>query len=125
MKRRVLDVGNCDMDHGSLRGMLAQNFNVEVDQAHSADGAHASLADKKYDLVTINRVFDRDGTYGIELIKGIKANPEFASIPVMLISNYPDHQDQAILAGAVPGFGKKSIRDAATIELLRPYLMVQ
>jgi CheY-like chemotaxis protein len=125
VKRRVLDVGNCAMDHGNLHAMLSQHFDVEIDQVHSAESAQTSLASKDYDLVTINRVFDQDGSYGIDLIKIIKANPKYASIPVMMITNFPDHQAQAIQAGAIPGFGKKNIRDPSTVELLRPYLTAQ
>jgi hypothetical protein len=32
----------------------------------------------------------------------------------MLITNYPEHQDAAIAAGAVRGFGKKELAAAET-----------
>lgn len=122
MARRVLDVGNCSMDHGTLQGVLSQHFEVVVDQAHTIDDAEAKLAANKYDLVTVNRVFDQDGAYGLDLIRKIKARPANAELPVMLITNFPEHDAQAVAAGAVPGFGKKRVREATTVELFKKYL---
>ncbi len=38
---------------------------------------------------------------------------------MMLISNYADAQSQAVDAGALPGFGKSDLHQAATLEMLQ------
>ena len=45
-----------------------------------------------------------------------------AALPVMLVSNYPDAQQEAQAAGAVPGFGKAQVSSPETLDLLRTYL---
>lgn len=65
-------------------------------------------------LLLVNRVLDGRfdvGGSGIELIRQIAA--QAGPIPLMLISNYKDAQQQAEEAGALPGFGKSQIADAA------------
>ena len=44
------------------------------------------------------------------------------SIPVMLVTNYPEHQQQAIAAGAEPGFGKAELASPATLAKLAKFL---
>jgi CheY-like chemotaxis protein len=80
------------------------------------------LRTRKVDLVTVNRKLDRDYTDGLEVIKTIKADPQVGSVPVMLVTNYEEHQQTAIEAGCVPGFGKLSVNEPATREALKPYL---
>jgi len=43
-------------------------------------------------------------------------------VPVMLVSNYQEAQQQAVGAGAVPGFGKDSLGRPSMIALLKPFL---
>jgi hypothetical protein len=40
----------------------------------------------------------------------------------MLVTNYPQHQAEAVAAGAVRGFGKLEYGDPATLEKLRAVL---
>ena len=79
-------------------------------------------AARDVDLVTVNRKLDRDYTDGIEVIKRIKSDPDVGSVPVMLVTNYDEHQETAIQQGCVRGFGKLAINDEATHELLKPFL---
>src|SRR5436190_21930681 len=106
MAKRVLDVGQCGPDHGSIRSYLKRNFGCEVVQVDDAAGALAQLKNGQFDLVLVNRKLDVDYSDGIEVIRQLKAEPNVASVPIMLITNYPEHQDAAIVAGAVRGFGK-------------------
>ena len=80
------------------------------------------LREKKIDLVTVNRKLDRDYTDGIEVVKAIKADPEVGSVPVMLVTNYEEHQETAMQEGCVRGFGKLEIGDDSTRQLLEPFL---
>ena len=109
MARRVLDVGNCSMDHTAIRSMLEKSFGAEVTQAHGPDDALALLGGEKFDLVLVNRKLDQDYSDGLEIIKAIKKDAALSAVPCMLITNYSEHQEAAVAAGAVPGFGKKEL----------------
>ncbi len=121
-KRRVLDVGNCGPDHSSMRRMLATNFDAEVLQTHGLDDTLAALKQQPVDLVLINRKLDHDYSDGTEILKQIKAKPEYVALPVMIITNYAEHQTSAVELGAIPGFGKLEINSAETRAKLTPIL---
>jgi CheY-like chemotaxis protein len=122
MSKRVLDVGNCVPDHAAIRRLVEGNFDAEVIQAHGADDALAALVADRFDLVLVNRKLDRDYSDGIEVIRQIKAEPRTAAVPVMLITNYSDHQDTAVAAGAERGFGKLEFDRPETLDRLRAFL---
>jgi CheY-like chemotaxis protein len=106
MSKRVLDVGQCGPDHSTIRAYLTRNFDCEVVQAHNADDALAQLNSGRFDLILVNRKLDADYSDGIDVIRQLKSNPATAGVPVMLVTNYPEHQDAAMAAGAIRGFGK-------------------
>jgi hypothetical protein len=56
------------------------------------------------------------------VIRQIKSDPQWASLPMMLITNYLEHQDAAVAAGAVRGFGKGDLGADETLAQLRHYL---
>jgi CheY-like chemotaxis protein len=122
MSKRVLDVGNCDYDHGAIRRLLQQHFGADVFRAHDAQQAEELLRHECVDLVLVNRLLDRDHSEGLAIIHMIKQSPEWAQTPVMLLTNYEQHQQTAIAAGAEPGFGKADLQAPATLEKLRPFL---
>ena len=119
---RVLDVGNCDPDHGAIHRMLTEAFDVHVDRVMFVPDAMKKLADVVYDLVLVNRLVFDDSSPGMELVRQIKSDDRARNIPIMLISNFADAQSEATAAGAVPGFGKAAVGDSATIDLLSEYL---
>lgn len=114
MPKRVLDVGQCGPDHYSIRSFLTRNFDCEVVQVDDAAGALAELRDGQFDLVLVNRKLDCDYSDGVDVIRALKADPQAASAPVMLVTNYPEHQEVAIQAGAIRGFGKLEFGDPDT-----------
>jgi CheY-like chemotaxis protein len=116
MPKRVLDVGNCGPDHATVSSFLKRNFDCEVDRAHDAEDTLRRLADHSYDLVLVNRKLDVDYSDGMEVIRRIKANAKTAKVPVMLITNHPEHQDAAVAAGAIRGFGKLEYNEPTTRE---------
>ena len=122
MSKTVVDCGNCGPDYNSIRKLVQSQFDAVVLQTHGLQETLEVLAQRPVDLITVNRKLDRDYSDGLEVIRGIKADPRFASIPVMLITNYEEHQQEAMAVGAVRGFGKLAINDPATAELLQPYL---
>jgi CheY-like chemotaxis protein len=122
MTKHVLDVGQCQMDHGALRRLIEGEFAADVTLAHSAEQALAQLRSRQFDLVLVNRKLDADYSDGLEIIKLIKADPDLAGVNVMLVTNYAEHQEQAVAAGAAPGFGKSELTEPATIDRLKRYL---
>lgn len=122
MPRRVLNVGQCGFDHGSIRRLIQQNFDAEVVAADRGSDALAQLRAQPYDLVLINRKLDLDGSDGVKIIAQLKSDPDLKAVPVMLVSNYADAQEQATAAGAEPGFGKAQLGHPDTLEKLRSWL---
>ena len=122
MTKRVLDVGNCVPDHAAIRGLLERGFKAHVSQTHGPEDTLELLSRESFDLVLINRKLDRDYSDGLDILKSIKADPRLASVPVMLITNFPEHQESAVAAGATYGFGKKELNDDATRKKLAEIL---
>lgn len=122
MPKTVVDCGNCGPDYNAIRQMVQSNFEAVVLQTHSLEDTLELLAQRSVDLVTVNRKLDRDYSDGMDVIRGIKADPRFSSVPIMLVTNYDEYQEAAAKVGAVRGFGKLTVRDPATVGLLQPYL---
>jgi len=114
MRKRVLDVGQCGPDHAAIRSYLTRHFDCEIEQADAAVDALAKLKGGKFDLVLVNRKLDIDYSDGIDVIRMLKADLSTAAVPVMLVTNYPEHQDVAVAAGAVRGFGKLEFDEPST-----------
>ena len=123
MSKRVLSIGQCGFDHGSISSTLRKQFGAEVVGLDDYDDAARWLkSNGSPDLVLVNRKLDADGGDGLAVIRAIKTEPTTAEVPVMLVSNYPEYQAQAATLGAVPGFGKAELTRADTLEKLKKYL---
>lgn len=120
--KRVLDVGNCQPDHASIRRLVEGGFGAQVVQAHGLEDALAELRGGSYDLVFVNRKLDRDYSDGIEIINAIKSDAALSATPTMLITNYAEHQDAAQAIGAERGFGKLEFDKPETRERLAKFL---
>lgn len=119
---RVLDVGQCDLDHGNISRLVEEHFNASVDRAHDRTEALAKVTGEAYDLVLVNRLLDRDHSEGLDVIREIKADAKAANVPVMLVSNFEDAQAAAVSEGALQGFGKDSLGTNDTLAILRSAL---
>jgi len=122
MTHRVLSVGQCGMDHGSISRFLDQHFDVSIEQAHGAAQALDKLRNELFNLVLVNRVFDQGGGDGMGLIQQVCQDDSIGDIPVMLVSNFPEYQKQAVALGAAPGFGKASLKSPNLPGHLATYL---
>ena len=122
MKRKVLDVGQCNADNYRISKLLEQHFDVQVDRSHSLTHVIEAVSSTDYDLILINRLLDTDGSAGMDVLASLKHNPSSAEIPVMIVSNYQDAQDLAVEKGAVAGFGKADLDSAETRAMLSQYL---
>jgi CheY-like chemotaxis protein len=120
--KRVLSVGQCWADHGSIVRTFKKEFGTEVEGADDVGTALERLRQGNYALVLVNRILDADGTSGMELIRRVKSDPNLKSVPVMLVSNYDDAQAEATAVGAMPGFGKASLGRPQMVERLRPVI---
>lgn len=121
-RHRVLSVGQCGFDHSSISRFLQGSFGAEVVAAATASEALQSLQQGEYRLVLVNRVGDRDGAPGVALIRQLKADPALRELPVMLVSNYADAQEEAVEAGALRGFGKSDLASPETRTRLAEFL---
>ncbi|MCS7467205.1 response regulator [Stieleria sp. ICT_E10.1] len=122
MTKTVVDCGNCGPDFHSIRQFVTSNFDAVVVQSHNAEETLKLLRQRDVALVTVNRKLDRDYSDGMEVVNAIKAEEDLADVPVMLVTNYEEHQQAAMEAGCVRGFGKLALRDPRTVELFQPYL---
>ena len=123
MGKRVLSVGQCGPDTASLVAFLSRHFpGVEVDTAKLPADTMAKLHAGAYDLVLINRKLDEDYSDGLEIIKTMKADAAAKETPVMLVTNYEDHQAAAVAEGALRGFGKLEYGKDETVERVRAVL---
>ncbi len=118
----VLNVGQCSFDHGNITSVLASAFAATVDRAETADEAFAVIRNGSYSLVLVNRIFDGDGSEGLDLVRRLRGDDATRDTPVMLVSNHDDAQEKAIALGAKRGFGKDGLGGPALVELLTPYL---
>lgn len=122
MTKTVIDCGNCGPDFAAIRRMIESRFAAKVVQAENWAETLQLLASGPVDLILVNRKLDCDYSDGMEVIRMLKSHPQYGSIPVMLVTNYAEHQQAAVDLGALPGFGKLSLNDPATIDLLHPLL---
>lgn len=122
MPKTVIDCGNCAPDHNAIRNMIQSHFDAVVEQTHDGGETLARLRQGGVDLVLVNRKLDRDYSDGMEVIRQIKSDDELSRVPVMLVTNYEEHQQAAVAIGAVAGFGKLAMSDPQTHALLEPFL---
>lgn len=120
---RILDVGQCGFDHAAISGLLQQIASADVDAAGTAGETEKLLQQNQYNLVLVNRILDRDGSSGIDLIKQLRQIPNCP--PLMLVSNLHDAQAKAVAAGALQGFGKSTLHLPQVAEHLREVLAAQ
>jgi CheY-like chemotaxis protein len=120
--KRVLSIGQCAADSPMIAQMLRRHFDAETLSVASEAEALQLLRERSVALVLINRILDADGSSGLEVLQQLKADEMLRDIPVMLVSNYPDAQQQAVAAGALAGFGKAALNEPETVARLRAVL---
>ncbi len=120
--KRVLAVGHCWFDQGTIEELISANFDARVVASSLQDEALEMLREDHFHLVLTNRKLAADSSDGVELIERMKADPRLVQTPVMLLSNYPEAQGAAVAAGAEPGFGKAQLDHPETIKKLARFL---
>lgn len=123
MGKTVLLVGHCGPDSSYLKMAIRKaDASANIVLADDDQELGRALAGDRVDLVLLNRElgYGFDQPEGVEMIRRLKAVcPEMRT---MLVSNYPDAQQRAEQAGALPGFGKREIGTPRVTELLRSAL---
>ncbi len=95
----ILSVGQCGYDDSRIGRLVREATGAFLDRAASAADAHRMIAEKKYDLILVNRIFDAGGE-GLPFIEELKNDP--SRVPVMLVSDYADAQASAVAHGRFP-----------------------
>lgn len=119
--KTVLSIGQCNPDHSRITALCEKHFEAAIETADSHAEATQMAVSKTYDLILVNRVLDATGSGGLDIIKELVADEKFTA-PLMLVSNYPESQAEAVAAGAVQGFGKAELDKPSTLEMLGAYL---
>lgn len=117
--RVIVLVGHCGPDAFALQSAI-RGFVPSAEVRRVNDGSELAGMMSEVDLLVVNRVLDGrfDTESGIEMIRALGENDP----PAMLITNFPEHMEESIRAGAVPGFGKQSMRSAEAEAALRDAL---
>lgn len=113
----VLSAGQCGFDNSAI-GALLKRVGAELRAVHSHAETLARAGTDAPALILVNRIFDADGSVGLDLIRTLKTDPALKNIPVMLVSNYPEAQAEAEKLGAIPGFGKSQLHADESIAKL-------
>jgi CheY-like chemotaxis protein len=106
--KRALVVDDSKSARVVLSRML-EKYGIEVDSADSAEMALEYLRDHRPDVIFMDHLMP--GMDGLQAVREIKANPELASIPVMMYTSQEGelYAGQARASGAI-GVLPKSIR---------------
>jgi hypothetical protein len=119
--KRIVLVGHCGPDAFAIRNAI-QSFVPGAIVETATDEESAARAALSSDLLVINRMLDGDFTSesGLELIRHFGFQSVGAKL--MLVSNFPNAQEEAEAAGAIPGFGKKALYAESTRQRVREAL---
>ena len=122
----VLLVGHCGFDSGGLeRAVRSAAPDARVEGVNSRKALDAKLGEAS--LLVINRQLD--GSFGVpmgehgdgvELVRELTTNESAPAC--IVISNFPEAQQAAEEAGALPGFGKKDVRAESAAQSIRSAL---
>jgi two-component system, chemotaxis family, chemotaxis protein CheY len=120
--KKVALVGHCGPDSGYLRMAISSvQRGIQVSSVEDEQGLQNALKEG-VDLLLVNRQLDWgfDEQEGIAVIRRVRAR--HPNVKMMLVSNYPEAQQAAVAAGALPGFGKRDIRSAQVAGMIREAL---
>jgi DNA-binding response OmpR family regulator len=118
--KKVLLVGNCNFDAPQIKSVIENNYQAEVKDIKTIDEAKMILENEDIDLVLVNRVGDQDQKNGLDLVDYL-AN-KGGKPPIILITNFQEKMDEAVLHGALEGFGKEDILNDEGLETVKNIL---
>lgn len=112
---RALSVGQCALDSGTISHELL-GLDISTIHVHSAKEMWKRLESESFDLVLLNRIFDRTGEEALSFIP--KLREQYGETPCLLVSNYEEAQKAAVQLGARYGFGKRQLGSGEVGEIL-------
>ncbi len=121
--KKVALVGHCGPDSSYLR-MSVRRADAEIDVLMVDDESDLKRAiSEGVELLLLNRElsYGFQDSFGVDLIKRLR--PLHPDVKMMLVSNYPDAQSDAVRAGALPGFGKRELGSARVAQVVREALI--
>ena len=108
MASRVLLVGHCGVDGPRLQQEIRAFLSDGDVERINSDSDLAAACKEGADLLLINREpVGFEGTDGIGIVRDVCKR--FPGQRAMLVSDFPDAQEEAVEAGALPGFGKRDM----------------
>jgi two-component system, chemotaxis family, chemotaxis protein CheY len=122
MSKKVALVGHCGPDSSYLRMTVNQAIKGATVLMADDDRELDEVLSAGVDLILFNRQLeygftDRSGAAVIGKLR--KIHPQ---VKMMLVSNYPEAQAEAVANGALPGFGKREIGSQKVVALLKEAL---
>ena len=125
MSKHVVLVGHCGPDSSYLR-MTISRVSREISVSMVDDDADLQkVIDGGAALLLVNRQLDYGfkESEGVELIARLHgAHP---NLKMMMVSNFPESQAEALAAGALPGFGKRELGSERVASLIREALAME
>jgi DNA-binding NarL/FixJ family response regulator len=123
MSKKILLVGHCGPDSSFLRMTIKKSAkDAEILTADDGDGLTKLLEVNEVDLVLFNRElgYGFEPDTGVEMIRVLRQTRP--NLKMILVSNYPEAQQAAEGAGALPGFGKRELGTPRVTDLIRDTL---
>lgn len=119
MKKTIALVGHCGPDASYLRLAVSRAAKEVRIVAADDDEELATVLRGGVDLLLLNRQLEWGfkTSEGIDLIRQLRA--EHPQVRMMLVSNFPEAQQAAVAAGALPGFGKREIGSPRVTDAIR------
>src|SRR5688572_584515 len=119
MGARIVLVGHCGVDAPRLEAAVSKILpRADVISVNSEEQLQ-DICDEGADLLLINRQLP----YGFENEEGVELMCELQQIhpdvKMMIVSDRPDAQEQAMRAGACEGFGKGDLGTSKIAEILK------
>jgi two-component system, chemotaxis family, chemotaxis protein CheY len=118
-KKVVGLVGHCVPDSSHLTITVTRAVPHTVVKRVTDEAGTQALLAAGVDLLLVNRAMEPGyaDALGTDYIRRLRAaHPQ---VKLMLISNYPESQAEAIKDGALPGFGKSELTRPETLEKLK------
>ena len=117
MPKKVALVGHCGPDSSYLRLAITRSIKDAKVLMADDDSELSKVLEDGVDLI----LFNRELGYGFSETQGVKyiAKLRGGATKMMLVSNYPEAQQAAVAAGALPGFGKRELGTPRVTELLK------
>lgn len=120
----VVLVGHCGPDTSYLRMAVQKALpGSPIRSAHDETELDQLLAaipgEDPQPILLINRALESGfaSETGVELVAHIHRKRPLSKL--LLVSNFPEAQEEAVKNGALPGFGKREIGSAKVISLLQ------